>query len=275
LELQDFERRLNACGVPTLDAVRASATAAAAANNFTDQKHSLHRNHGITTAARLLPREYAATATPRTADAIDTVASLLSSSSGTRSPFITSYLMKSRVQHSALPAALAEHAPLPSSALPVVRVGGVPEHFNYSWHIAIERKLFESAGVHVQWVEIKEGTGAMIQQLKDEKVDLIIALTEGLVSEIAKNIQSIDQKTMHATTAASDSKSATAATAIAKPPESELCLLSTYVESPLTWAISTVDDTGDCGDCCIALNCYALCVGLLTLISSAVSCLGW
>lgn len=40
-----------------------------------------------------------------------------------------------------------------------LKVGGVPEHFNYPWHMAIERKIFEKHGVHVEWVEQKLGTG--------------------------------------------------------------------------------------------------------------------
>ncbi len=33
-----------------------------------------------------------------------------------------------------------------------LRVGGVPEHFNLPWHIAIERGLFAKHGVDVEWV---------------------------------------------------------------------------------------------------------------------------
>jgi len=40
-----------------------------------------------------------------------------------------------------------------------LRVGGVPEHFNLPWHLAIEKKIFEKHGVEVEWVEIKLGTG--------------------------------------------------------------------------------------------------------------------
>lgn len=42
-----------------------------------------------------------------------------------------------------------------------LRVGGVPEHFNYPWHLAIERNLFAKYGVEVEWVEIKLGTGIL------------------------------------------------------------------------------------------------------------------
>lgn len=52
------------------------------------------------------------------------------------------------------------------SNLPTVRVGGVPEHFNYPWHLAQERGLFAKHGVNVQWVEQKEGTGQMIKSVR-------------------------------------------------------------------------------------------------------------
>ena len=38
----------------------------------------------------------------------------------------------------------------------------------------------------MQFIEIKEGTGAMVQAAHEDKVDVIIALTEGLVASIAK-----------------------------------------------------------------------------------------
>eukprot|EP01120_Amphizonella_sp_Union-15-10_P012362 TRINITY_DN5475_c0_g1_i1.p1 TRINITY_DN5475_c0_g1~~TRINITY_DN5475_c0_g1_i1.p1 ORF type:complete len:571 (+),score=91.23 TRINITY_DN5475_c0_g1_i1:42-1754(+) len=88
-----------------------------------------------------------------------------------------------------------------------IRVGGVPEHFNYPWHIAIERGIFEKHNVKVEWVEQKCGTGAMITALKDSQIDIIIALTEGLVSDICQG--------------------------------SELRIISSYVNTPLCWAIST------------------------------------
>lgn len=89
----------------------------------------------------------------------------------------------------------------------MIRVGGVPEHFNLPWHLALESGQFLAAGVRVEWVELKLGTGQMIGALKAGDVDLVVALTEGLVADIALG--------------------------------SSIRLVGTYVESPLTWAIST------------------------------------
>jgi len=86
-----------------------------------------------------------------------------------------------------------------------VKVGGVPEHFNYSWHQGIQKGHFARHGVDIEWTEIKNGTGAMIHALDNKEVDVIVALTEGLVSEIVKG--------------------------------RNLRLLATYVESPLRWGV--------------------------------------
>ena len=152
------------------------------------------------------------------------------------------------------PAAAAAAASADVSSLPVIRVGGVPEHFNIPWQLAqevggrtcrggriekdhepcaecppcslllccspplsVQQHLFERAGVRVEWHEFKLGTGAMISALKAGEVDLIVALTEGIVGDIAQNAQA--QQT--------------------QSPSASLKILGTYVESPLCWAIST------------------------------------
>ncbi|CAF1404384.1 unnamed protein product [Adineta ricciae] len=90
---------------------------------------------------------------------------------------------------------------------PIIRVAGVPEHFNEPWMIGIEENLFLNEQIQIEWHSIKEGTGAMINKLKSNEVDLIIALTEGLINEISKG--------------------------------SDIRLIGTYVQSPLTWSVST------------------------------------
>ena len=94
-----------------------------------------------------------------------------------------------------------------ADSLPVLRVGGVPEHFNFVFQIALQRNLFQRAGVDVRWTDIKAGTGALIQAAKSNEQDVIVALTEGLIADIMLG--------------------------------SNLRLISSYVESPLVWAIST------------------------------------
>ena len=65
-----------------------------------------------------------------------------------------------------------------------VNVGGVPEHFNLAWHLAIESGMFAEMGVQINWVDVPGGTGAMCKQLRNQELDMAIALTEGVVSDI-------------------------------------------------------------------------------------------
>ncbi|MEM7550234.1 MAG: ABC transporter substrate-binding protein [Bacteroidota bacterium] len=70
--------------------------------------------------------------------------------------------------------------------LETVRLGGVPEYFNYPIHYALERKWFEKEGIALSWVEVPEGTGEMVRLLNEGELDLGIVLTEGIVQSIAK-----------------------------------------------------------------------------------------
>ena len=65
-----------------------------------------------------------------------------------------------------------------------VRVGGVPEHFNLAWHLAIENGAFAKNAIAIDWVNVPGGTGAMCKLLRAGELDLAIALTEGMVKDI-------------------------------------------------------------------------------------------
>lgn len=67
-----------------------------------------------------------------------------------------------------------------------IRVGGVPEHFNLPWHLAIENGHFEREGLEVVWTDYKGGTGVMAKALEDDEQDVCLVLTEGIVSHIVK-----------------------------------------------------------------------------------------
>jgi ABC-type nitrate/sulfonate/bicarbonate transport system substrate-binding protein len=66
----------------------------------------------------------------------------------------------------------------------LVRVGGVPEHFNLAWHLAYENGLFSKEGIDIQWQDVPGGTGAMCKALRDGELDIAITLTEGIVADI-------------------------------------------------------------------------------------------
>lgn len=65
-----------------------------------------------------------------------------------------------------------------------LRVGGVPEHFNLPFHDAIPG--LAKAGVRVEWFDQPGGTGEMTKGLREGTLDVAIALTEGLVADLAK-----------------------------------------------------------------------------------------
>lgn len=66
----------------------------------------------------------------------------------------------------------------------MLKISGVPEHFNLPWHIAIESGAFANAGIDVQWTDVPEGTGKMCQMLRENQTDIAVILTEGIVRDI-------------------------------------------------------------------------------------------
>jgi ABC-type nitrate/sulfonate/bicarbonate transport system substrate-binding protein len=66
----------------------------------------------------------------------------------------------------------------------IIRIAGVPEHFNLPWHLCIEAGEFEKSGIDLQWTDIPEGTGKLCQMLRDKETDMAIILTEGIIKDI-------------------------------------------------------------------------------------------
>ncbi|MCU0355375.1 MAG: substrate-binding domain-containing protein [Cytophagales bacterium] len=65
-----------------------------------------------------------------------------------------------------------------------MRIGGVPEHFNLPWRLAIEEGVFANLGLDLQWTDYPGGTGALNRALRDGELDLAVILTEGMVADI-------------------------------------------------------------------------------------------
>jgi len=65
-----------------------------------------------------------------------------------------------------------------------ISIGGVPEHFNLPWHLAIENGNFKKEGVDLKWKEFPGGTGAMCTALRDGSIDMALILTEGIIKDI-------------------------------------------------------------------------------------------
>lgn len=66
-----------------------------------------------------------------------------------------------------------------------LRVGGVPEHFNLPWRLAVADNAFSS--VPVRFAEVPQGTGELTRALRDDELDAALVLTEGATLDILKN----------------------------------------------------------------------------------------
>jgi len=63
-------------------------------------------------------------------------------------------------------------------------IGGVPEHFNVPWYLALRDKEFHKSNINLRWQDFPEGTGHMAQALRDKEIDMAVILTEGIVRDI-------------------------------------------------------------------------------------------
>lgn len=65
-----------------------------------------------------------------------------------------------------------------------LKVGGVPEHFNYPWYVALKNKEFTNQNINLRWQDYPGGTGQMCKALRNGDVDIAIVLTEGIIKDI-------------------------------------------------------------------------------------------
>lgn len=86
-----------------------------------------------------------------------------------------------------------------------LKIGGVPEHFNLPWRMAIEEGKFSKEGIQLHWSDMGGGTGQMIRGLETKSIDVAVLLTEGVTKAI---LQGLDAK-----------------------------ILQVYVTTPLHWGI--------------------------------------
>lgn len=86
-----------------------------------------------------------------------------------------------------------------------INIGGVPEHFNYPWSLAINKKVFQKHAIKATWKDYYGGTGQMSDALENGELDLAIMLTEGVLKKIDEG--------------------------------KDFIILQTYVASPLIWGV--------------------------------------
>lgn len=69
-----------------------------------------------------------------------------------------------------------------------LRIGGVPEHFNLPWQLALEQDVFSALNVQVSWTYFAGGTGVMTEALQEGDLDVALMLTEGFVSAFHRGL---------------------------------------------------------------------------------------
>lgn len=65
-----------------------------------------------------------------------------------------------------------------------LRIGGVPEHFNLPWQLALRDENFLHKNIDLQWIDYPKGTGDMARALREKEIDIAVILTEGIVRDI-------------------------------------------------------------------------------------------
>ncbi len=69
-----------------------------------------------------------------------------------------------------------------------LKIGGVPEHFNLPWRLAIEEGRFREIGLDLHWSDMGGGTGQMIRGLETGSIDIAVLLTEGITKAILEGL---------------------------------------------------------------------------------------
>ncbi|MEM7612741.1 MAG: ABC transporter substrate-binding protein [Pseudomonadota bacterium] len=63
---------------------------------------------------------------------------------------------------------------------------GVPEHFNLPWLFLVAKQSLSDQGISLEWQDVPQGTGAMIDMLNDGTADIALLLTEGAIAGVAR-----------------------------------------------------------------------------------------
>jgi sulfonate transport system substrate-binding protein len=129
-----------------------------------------------------------------------------------------------------------------------LRLGGVPEHFNYPWHLAMgtDGSAGDLDGVPHTWEDQPGGTGEMVAKLADGELDLVSILTEGTVKAIADGLP--------------------------------VTIIQVYVSSPLRWGVfvpaaSRFEDESDLEGARIAISRFGSGSHLMAYIQAEAN--GW
>lgn len=69
-----------------------------------------------------------------------------------------------------------------------LKIGGVPEHFNLPWKLAMEDGSFRTENIHLHWEDMGGGTGQMLRGLENKTHDVAVLLTEGITKAILQGL---------------------------------------------------------------------------------------
>ncbi|HBI40202.1 MAG TPA: ABC transporter substrate-binding protein [Tenacibaculum sp.] len=122
-----------------------------------------------------------------------------------------------------------------------LKVGGVPEHFNYPWYITLKDKEYTKNRINLRWQDFPGGTGDMCKALRSGEIDIAIVLTEGIIKDIIDG---------------NPSK-----------------IIQFYVESPLIWGIhvsakSKYQDISELQNATIAISRYGSGSHLMAIVNA-------
>jgi len=67
-----------------------------------------------------------------------------------------------------------------------IKIGGVPEHFNFAWYLTLKDGEYKKEGINLRWQDFPGGTGAMCKALRNNEIDLAVILTEGIIKDIVQ-----------------------------------------------------------------------------------------
>lgn len=65
----------------------------------------------------------------------------------------------------------------------MIRITGVPEHFNYPWLKVVESQPFLDEDIKLEWENEPRGSGAMNKAITDGDADIAIILTESFIKD--------------------------------------------------------------------------------------------
>ena len=55
-----------------------------------------------------------------------------------------------------------------------LKIGGVPEHFNYPWYLTLKNKEYQAYDINLRWKDFPGGTGDMCKALRSGDIDIAI-----------------------------------------------------------------------------------------------------